>query len=150
MSNSDKLVIHRNQRDRKTTHFYDITKSFGKTTHSLDKVENKKIKDKKKNKKNKDKKKHHKTHHKSHNNANEQGDNTKNIIEYISNILTAPKVDEPIKVQENNRELNTVAQKCLLIGINYTGSSNELNGCINDSENLKDFLIAQNILMQII
>ena len=34
-----------------------------------------------------------------------------------------------------------IVKKCLLIGINYTGTSNQLNGCINDSNNLKKFLI---------
>jgi hypothetical protein len=29
----------------------------------------------------------------------------------------------------------------LLIGINYTGTENELSGCINDVANIKDFLI---------
>lgn len=33
-----------------------------------------------------------------------------------------------------------VFKKGLLIGINYTGSSCELNGCINDTENLRCFL----------
>lgn len=33
-----------------------------------------------------------------------------------------------------------VIKKCLLIGINYTGTSSALSGCINDSENLKEFL----------
>ena len=35
-----------------------------------------------------------------------------------------------------------VSRKCLLIGINYTGTENQLSGCINDSENLQHFLIA--------
>jgi len=34
----------------------------------------------------------------------------------------------------------SIAKKCLLIGINYTNSSYALNGCINDSLNLKLFL----------
>ena len=34
-----------------------------------------------------------------------------------------------------------IVKKCLLIGINYTGTSNQLSGCINDSNNLKKFLI---------
>lgn len=34
-----------------------------------------------------------------------------------------------------------IIKKGLLIGINYLKSSNELNGCINDTENLQQFLI---------
>lgn len=34
-----------------------------------------------------------------------------------------------------------MAKLALLIGINYTGSSSELNGCINDVHRMKDFLI---------
>ncbi len=33
-------------------------------------------------------------------------------------------------------------KKCLLIGINYEDSDMSLNGCINDSENLKQFLLS--------
>lgn len=32
-------------------------------------------------------------------------------------------------------------KKALLIGINYTGTENELNGCHNDVENVRDFLV---------
>ena len=32
-------------------------------------------------------------------------------------------------------------KKALLIGINYTGTANELNGCINDVMNMKTALI---------
>jgi hypothetical protein len=42
----------------------------------------------------------------------------------------------PVQVAKQN-----VVKKALLIGINYIGTSAELNGCINDSENLKKFLI---------
>ena len=38
--------------------------------------------------------------------------------------------------------LNKTVNKCaLLIGICYNGSDNQLRGCINDTKNLKDFLI---------
>ncbi|KAG2212989.1 hypothetical protein INT46_011490 [Mucor plumbeus] len=33
-------------------------------------------------------------------------------------------------------------KRALLIGINYTGTSNELNGCINDVANIKEFLMS--------
>ncbi|KAK0631104.1 peptidase C14, caspase domain-containing protein [Bombardia bombarda] len=32
-------------------------------------------------------------------------------------------------------------KKALIIGINYTGSDHELNGCINDAMNVRDFLV---------
>lgn len=32
-------------------------------------------------------------------------------------------------------------KKCLLMGLNYFGTQYELNGCINDSENLKGYLL---------
>ncbi|ARF09604.1 caspase domain protein [Indivirus ILV1] len=35
-----------------------------------------------------------------------------------------------------------IVKKCLLIGINYSGSSSQLNGCINDSENIKTLLVS--------
>lgn len=37
--------------------------------------------------------------------------------------------------------LSKIAKKGLLIGINYIKTSNELNGCINDTENLQQFLL---------
>jgi hypothetical protein len=51
--------------------------------------------------------------------------------------IPSEEVDErtPLKKEEK------ILKKCLLIGINYTGTRSELNGCINDSNNLKEFLI---------
>jgi len=43
--------------------------------------------------------------------------------------------------QESKALKQSVIKKGLLIGINYVGSENELNGCINDANNLKNFLI---------
>lgn len=45
---------------------------------------------------------------------------------------------------KNNNDKSLVARRGLMIGINYTGSSNALNGCINDCENLKQFLTSKN------
>ena len=36
----------------------------------------------------------------------------------------------------------SIIKKCLLIGINYTGTSFALNGCINDSYNIQKFLLS--------
>jgi len=52
------------------------------------------------------------------------------------------EVDTNTNINTNDRSI--VVKKCLLIGINYTGSGNALNGCINDSENLKEFLLSKN------
>ena len=35
---------------------------------------------------------------------------------------------------------STKNKQALLIGINYIGTSNQLSGCINDTNNIKDFL----------
>ena len=32
-------------------------------------------------------------------------------------------------------------RKALLIGINYTGTKHQLNGCINDAMNMKNYLV---------
>ena len=44
-------------------------------------------------------------------------------------------------IKERSPKKKKILKKCLLIGINYTGTSSQLNGCINDSVNLKNFLI---------
>jgi len=44
-----------------------------------------------------------------------------------------PHVIKPLNIN--------VVKKCLLIGINYTGTNNELEGCINDCETLRNFLV---------
>lgn len=40
-----------------------------------------------------------------------------------------------------NPKVPNVVKKALLIGINYIGTANQLNGCINDTTNLKNFLV---------
>lgn len=37
-----------------------------------------------------------------------------------------------------------IAKKCVLMGLNYIGTPNELKGCINDSMNLRKFMIDNN------
>lgn len=49
------------------------------------------------------------------------------------------KKDEIVNQIGNNRA-KEIVKMGLLIGINYTGTDNQLNGCINDSENLCKFL----------
>ena len=44
-----------------------------------------------------------------------------------------------IIIDKQNTKMKVV-KRCLLIGINYIGTESELNGCINDSINLKQFL----------
>ena len=36
-----------------------------------------------------------------------------------------------------------MSKKALLIGINYIGTSSALNGCINDVENIKRYLLTK-------
>jgi hypothetical protein len=51
----------------------------------------------------------------------------------ISNIKNF--VPKPITISTN------VNKKALLIGINYTGTSNQLQGCINDTNSIKDLIV---------
>jgi len=54
------------------------------------------------------------------------------------------KVDKPTKVNK----LPKTIRKGLLVGLNYTGTSNQLAGCINDTENLKKFLVDKNFFKE--
>jgi len=49
-------------------------------------------------------------------------------------------------MEESKGVKQAIVKKALLIGINYIGTENELNGCINDSENLRKFLIQNNYI----
>ena len=44
--------------------------------------------------------------------------------------------------------MTDTVKKCLLMGLNYIGTDLELNGCINDSENLRAFLIGGEYLKE--
>lgn len=48
-------------------------------------------------------------------------------------------VTKPTKPTTTSKPI--VVKKALFIGINYIGTENQLNGCINDSNNLKNFFI---------
>ena len=50
---------------------------------------------------------------------------------------------ELIELEELTTNVNT-AKKALLIGINYFNTENVLSGCINDSNNIKRFLLKHN------
>lgn len=54
---------------------------------------------------------------------------------------TQPTVKPTTKPPTQPTVKPTVVKKALLIGINYTGTENQLNGCINDSTNLRNFLV---------
>lgn len=53
------------------------------------------------------------------------------------NMIVKQSINHP-KIQPGN--LNII-RKCLLIGINYIGSNNQQNECINDCEKLRNFLV---------
>jgi hypothetical protein len=69
----------------------------------------------------------------------------------ISNIIKKNLINAAINASNANlkkltdkykRELATVSKKrtAFLVGINYTGTANELYGCINDTKNVQDLL----------
>ena len=53
--------------------------------------------------------------------------------------LKKKKLIELMSVTNANTNANTIA-KCLLVGINYINTPDQLYGCINDTNNMKDFL----------
>ena len=53
---------------------------------------------------------------------------------YMGNGLNVTQNTMPVKKED-------IVKKALLVGINYTGTDNKLNGCINDTENLHNFLL---------
>lgn len=69
----------------------------------------------------------------------------------MGNFVSQPDTNDSNSNTNTNNNQNTqpnvqdnVVKKALLIGINYTGTDNELSGCINDSENLRGFLKEKN------
>jgi hypothetical protein len=69
------------------------------------------------------------------NNYNKTVNSLKNT--FIQNKLNVQKF-VPGRIDINKKKY------ALLIGINYTGTSNELYGCINDANSIKDFIINKN------
>lgn len=63
-------------------------------------------------------------------------------IQGVSEMFTQQNtnVSDVEEYVDDDRE---VAKLCVLIGINYTGTMNQLNGCINDTKNIKKMLIQQ-------
>lgn len=55
----------------------------------------------------------------------------------------AAKPQAPVPVQ-----VATPRTRALLFGINYVGTDGELNGCINDAENLAEYLVASKFVTQ--
>lgn len=62
-------------------------------------------------------------------------------------VTKPPKKNKPAKPSVPVVVPNPV-RKAVLIAINYTGTENELNGCINDSKHLKEFLLENKYLQE--
>lgn len=63
------------------------------------------------------------------------------VVRFVNNIIKM--VSNNINRDDDKKSLTKrkTLKKCLMIGINYTGSEHELKGCINDTENLKNMLV---------
>ena len=46
--------------------------------------------------------------------------------------------------------VQNISKKALIIGINYIGTSNELNGCINDANSIESYLIEHNFTIKML
>ncbi|KAI9278636.1 caspase domain-containing protein [Phascolomyces articulosus] len=72
------------------------------------------------------------------------------LVEQDNNTRSSSPESEDVKKEDGNSNKEDFAvsncngtKKALLIGINYTGTSAELNGCVNDAKALKEFLVDQ-------
>jgi hypothetical protein len=52
-------------------------------------------------------------------------------------------IPKPVNILKLNTNIPPANKKALLIGINYTGTSNELYGCINDTNSIKERIIKE-------
>jgi hypothetical protein len=71
-------------------------------------------------------------------NQQEQKDETA-LLKKITTILG--DVKDELDKRTLNRSARRIIRRGLLIGINYTNTRFKLNGCINDTENLRNFLV---------
>jgi len=76
-------------------------------------------------------------------NKHEQEDETL-MLERIKTILG--DVKDELDKRTMNRCMRKIIRIGLLIGINYTNTKFKLNGCINDTENMKNFLVRNRYL----
>jgi hypothetical protein len=67
----------------------------------------------------------------------------KEIQNYFNTNYTILKNKLNLDIKEAQAQINIVYKNALLIGCNYTGTQYELNGCINDIENIQNKLKTQ-------
>jgi hypothetical protein len=74
----------------------------------------------------------------------QQINNVKNVLASVINNLTNKYNSDILVIQKfvPNKIVINKNKKALLIGINYTGTSNELYGCINDVNSIKERITA--------
>lgn len=77
-------------------------------------------------------------------NKTQQINNVKNVLVSVINNLTNKYNSDILVIQQfvPNQIIFNKNKKALLIGINYTGTSNELYGCINDVNSIKERITA--------
>lgn len=67
-----------------------------------------------------------------------------NLDNQIKTIESAYLLQISSLTNVNNGNVNNGTKKALIIGINYRGTSSELNGCINDAKSIETFLKEKN------
>ena len=78
-------------------------------------------------------------------NKTQQINNVKNVLASVINNLTNKYNSDILVIQQfiPNQIIINKNKKALLIGINYTGTTNELYGCINDVNSIKERIISK-------
>ncbi len=72
-----------------------------------------------------------------------KGITIKTICPTCGSTINKPNTNNTTTNTINNTITNNSVKKALLIGINYIGTVNALNGCINDCNNIKNTLISK-------
>ena len=68
-------------------------------------------------------------------------DHMQRVKQEVANVQQMLAMTTPVKNVSSSIVPTSGVRKALLIGINYTGTENELRGCINDVHHMRDLLI---------
>lgn len=66
----------------------------------------------------------------------------------IATVTSSGKINTTTVYTDSTVITKPIVKKALMVGINYEGTSNQLNGCINDTLNLKNFMLTNKYFVE--